>query len=195
MAQDATEHSNKMQRIGDISSTLAASCTAVGLKSTPAQLPVKSRPRTPTNAVEARDNEAMKSLTLLLGSPLVECWDDRLDAEGQWDGRLVGFKGAEPTPDARQMVAELTAPTDRETVAPTLQAMAEGMPSQGSSATAIRVWMELVWMAVDEFPADVIQQAAKALVRREKWRPTPAELRAECQWLGRKRAALKVWAG
>jgi len=152
-------------------------------------------PRRPTNPVETRDSEAMTSLTLLLGSSLVEVWDDSLDANGQWDGNLVGLEGPSPTPEARQLVDRLTTPADRATIAPMLRAMAEAMPSQGGSAAAIGAWMELVWMSIDEFPADIIQQAAKALVRREKWRPTPADLRQECQWLNRKRAALKAWTG
>ena len=134
----------------------------------------------------------LESLRRLTGSPVAEI-ERYFKTDGQFDFRLEGYRlkaTAEQMADARQLIELSLVPASRPEIAPTLNAMALAMPSQGGDMAA-EAWMELVWMSVDDFPLDVIHESCRRLVRREKWRPTPAEIRDECQFVGRRRLALR----
>lgn len=142
--------------------------------------------------VEGRDSALLTLIKQLCGFSPEEIRRNSYTADG-FDSVLIGYRIAGPLSPAaemeiRRLVAEANQPAIRREIVPTLNALAKAMPSHdGSDAEA---WMELVIMSVDDVSADVILEALKKIVRREKWRPTPAEVREECLWLGRKRRAL-----
>lgn len=117
--------------------------------------------------------------------------------DGSYDFELVGYRF--PNPLSAEVKAELRALADtgnqpgrREDVIDGLKAVSLTMPHQGDVSDS-KVWMETVWMAVEEYPADVINESLRKILKREKWRPTPAEIREECFVVSkRRRAFLKL---
>ncbi len=61
----------------------------------------------------------------------------------------------------------------------------------GKRGIDVEGWMEVMVEELTEFPADVTREALQRWRRREKYLPTVAEIVDECQWLGRRRAALR----
>lgn len=146
-----------------------------------------------TDSVQGRDDAILKRLTQLTGSPPEEITRSWTGADGGFDYEITGYRiasaEAQTMLEIQAFIAEATKPAERRDIAPMLAAMAQAMPSHDQSDG--EAWMECVWLAVDEFPADVILESMKKLIKREKWRPSPAEIRQECQWVGRARVALK----
>lgn len=142
--------------------------------------------------VEGQDNALLTSVTQLAGSSPVAVERRSYDEFGL-ESKLVGYRIEGNVPAAvqqqiRTLIAAANTPTTRSDVGPLMGAMSMAMPSHdGSDGEA---WLELVWMSVEDLPADVIKEALKKIIKREKWRPTPAEIREECLWLARKRRAL-----
>ncbi len=149
-----------------------------------------------TDLVSQADRIALESLERLIGSPIVEKRRSKNDPQFGYDEELAGYETAAKIPEtAREFIRELTRPAERDAVKPGLTAMALAMPSQNPEGPAVEAWMELVWMAVEEFPADVINEALKRSVRRDEFRPTPAKIRDDCHWLNRRRHALRRLVG
>ena len=142
--------------------------------------------------VAGRDDALLESVRQLAGSSLEEIKRTWFDDWG-YDYELIGYSFAQPvTIEALEsidaLVVEANRPATRREVGPMLGAMSEGMPSgDGSNGES---WLELVWLAVEELPADVILEALKNIVKREKWRPAASEIREECWQLGERRRAL-----
>ncbi len=142
--------------------------------------------------VAGRDNALLENVKLLAGSSPVEIRRERNGDYG-FESNLIGYRIEGNVPPAamaeiREQIITANAPATRREVGSLLGAMSMAMPSHdGSDGEA---WLELVWMAIEDMPADVITEASKQMIKREKWRPTPAEILEECYWLARKRRAL-----
>jgi hypothetical protein len=184
-----------MRTIGDLLPTPERSSTSGDLKITLTRLPTKFE-RKPINEVDARDREALKSLTRAIGSPLEAVFRDVWIKGESVESHIVGYESkGEITSEARQIVDELTCPAERADVAETLKAMALAMPSQNSDGIAAESWMELVWMVVKEFPKDIILKGLETRVQADRFRPAPADIRSECLFWNERRKALRRWCG
>lgn len=124
-----------------------------------------------------------------------EVCKDSTDGGYGYESKLVAFRFREPL--SREIKAELKAisaavnqPAERHEVAEGLAAVGSIMPQQGD-VTRLELWQESVWVAIEDFPADVINESLRNIIKREKWRPAPAEIREECFQVGRKRLALR----
>ncbi len=154
-----------------------------------------NRPHT-GDPVSKADRIALESLERLIGSPLVEKRRRKISEEFGYDDELAAYETKGKIPDqARALIIGLTRLAERDQVKQGLTAMAMAIPSQNADAGAVEAWMELVWMAVDEYPADVINEALRRSVKRDNFRPTPAALREDCIWLNRRRRALRRLVG
>ena len=134
----------------------------------------------------------MRQIALCAGSSPEVMWIDRYDRDGGWDGHLARYTLiiCKDPMGVAQIVEVTTQPAERQEVAGRFRQMA-GKPSQGDGGE-IKYWIESVWEAVEEFPADVIIQACKDINKRDQWRPEPSVVREQCRWVGRKRLALQA---
>jgi hypothetical protein len=145
------------------------------------------------STVEERDQISLKLMRLASDSlPEEVCRDRRTDYG--YDAELAGYRFPKPLSVEtkavlRAIAEEANRPADRGEILEGLKSVSLTMPHQGD-VTDSGVWMEMVWMAVEEFPADVINASLRNLVKREKWRPAPAEVLEECHQVGRRRRAL-----
>lgn len=150
--------------------------------------------RAKLNAVERNDATLKQSvMELAAGSKMDEEWSHGVAGPYGWDGHLVSFHLDPPPANAAaicELIERACQPAQRKDVAVRLTMLAEALPSQGD-ASRVESWLRLVWESIEDFPADVIEQAAKDWAKREKWRPGPAELREECFRVGGRRMAMK----
>lgn len=145
--------------------------------------------------VAERDEALLRSVTQLVGSPLVEVsrswWAEK--SFDEYCSQLVGYRLEHPVDEerlaeARALIAEVSRPAAAQDVMPMVLAIAETLPSH--DRTDGEAWLELVLSVIDDMPLDVIEESLKAIVMREKWRPTPAEVREECLRRGERRRGL-----
>lgn len=81
------------------------------------------------------------------------------------------------------------APADVVTVE--LARLKAGTVGRSMDGVDLEAWLTVLGDEIEEFPADVIRAACRKWLRREKWTPSVAELREECNRLFRPRAMMR----
>ncbi len=91
--------------------------------------------------------------------------------------------------EIRAIADEANRPARRVDVAEALNVVSKVLPHQGDAESS-GIWTEAVWMAVSDWPADVINESLRDLLKSEEWRPVPAKVSARCYEVGASRRAM-----
>jgi hypothetical protein len=137
----------------------------------------------------AETDRALEALwTQRLGSSPVAKVRPVYDRDGGYDEVLEGFEHA-PRLDGELIEAleAANAPADPDDVTKELARLKIGTIGRAMDGVDLEAWLIVVGEELEEFPADVIRDACRKWMRREKWSPSVAELRDECQRTARRR--------
>jgi hypothetical protein len=110
-----------------------------------------------------------------------------LTDEHGYDYALVPVIPEKPTAEqsaaietARREIERLCEPAQGAQVAQELAKLRVTMARRDATITDEKAMLFVYLDDIGEFPSDIVRDACKAWRRREKWFPTPAELREEC---------------
>lgn len=137
----------------------------------------------------AQDAEAVDRALAALLKPLeMSCLEPRLTSDFELQGwRRTADLPSNMLPALRQTAEAITKPAGRSLAAQEAGRCLLLTKSKSSDQTDLKLMIAALADEMGEYPADVLVTAFRRWAKREKWSPSLAEIKAECDRLCRLR--------